>query len=294
MYSWKDLLERDPGRANRPGRIQTTQRLVWQPEISQPWSSDILAVEEPLEIRLRAQQQTRSLVVTLRTPGHDFELAAGFLLSEGLIDQPSQIGRMVYCVGADGVQNYNTVRVDLRGELPPLAAAERTFLANSACGICGKASLEQLSLAGLTPLSSAFSFPATQLAQLVQPFRIAQPLFAETGGLHAAALFSAQGSLLVLREDVGRHNALDKVLGWGWLQAVPRSEQLLLLSGRIGYELVVKALRAGIGLVAAIGAPTSLAVEVAEAFGLTLVGFLREDRFNVYTHPERLEGLAHP
>jgi FdhD protein len=290
MYSWKTQLESDRSQARRPGRSQTIQRLIWQPAHAQQ-QRDIVAVEEPLEIRLRAQGQTRPLVVTLRTPGHDFELAAGFLLSEGLLHQRWEIGRMVYCVGPDGVQNYNTVRVELRGELPSLEGSERSFMANSACGICGKASLEQLSLSGLTPLSPTFSLAATTLAQLTQPFQQAQTLFAETGGLHAAALFDAQGSLLALREDVGRHNAVDKVLGWGWLQAAPLSDHLLLLSGRIGYELVVKALRAGVGLIAAIGAPTSLAVEVAQAFGLTLVGFLRPDRFNVYTHPERLEGL---
>lgn len=290
MYSWKDHLEPDGLRARRPGRSQPTQRLIWQPNHTQR-QQDILAVEEPLEIRLRAQGQTHPLVVTLRTPGHDFELAAGFLLSEGLVYQRREIGRMVYCVGSDGVQNYNTVRVELRGQLPALEGTARSFVANSACGVCGKASLEQLSLSGLTPLSPTFSLLPTTLSQLTQPFGQAQTLFAETGGLHAAALFDTQGSLRALREDVGRHNAVDKVLGWGWLQAEPLSNHLLLLSGRIGYELVVKALRAGVGLVAAIGAPTSLAVEVAQAFGLTLVGFLRPDRFNVYTHPERLEGL---
>ncbi|MER3479259.1 MAG: formate dehydrogenase accessory sulfurtransferase FdhD [Meiothermus sp.] len=254
------------------------------------WATDELAVEEPLELRLVAGSEKKTVAVTLRTPGHDFELAAGFLFSEGVIRQRSEIRRMAYCVDEGEDQRYNIVNAELHGRiLPELPSLERHFFTTSACGLCGKASIESLSARGLLPVSSQATVSAEVLRSLPEKLRKAQKLFDLTGGLHAAALFDLEGRLVQLREDVGRHNAMDKLVGWALLQGqLPLSNHLVLVSGRASFELVQKALRAGIPLFASVSAPSNLAVDLAASFGLTLAGFLRGERFNVYAHPQRI------
>ncbi len=253
--------------------------------------TDEVAVEEPLEIRLRAGEDLRSVAVTLRTPGNDFELAAGFLFSEGVVESRDEIRAIRYCDDLPSEQRYNVVTVELeRPALPELPGLERHFFTTTACGVCGKAGLDALTHRGLSPVSSELHVSMPVLASLPARLRGAQPLFARTGGLHAAALFDASGELVQLREDVGRHNAVDKLLGWALLEGrLPLATHVLILSGRASFELLQKAVAARIPVVAALSAPTNLAVELAEAFGVTLVGFLREERCNVYAHPERLE-----
>lgn len=250
--------------------------------------SDRVATEEPLEIRLTAGGETKRVAVTMRTPGSDFELAAGFLFSEGVVQSRDEIARLGYCLGEE--QRYNVVNVVLRAEvLPALDALERHFTVTSACGVCGKASLEALALRGCAPLQGGPRVTLDTLRHLPATLREAQGLFAATGGLHAAALFTVTGELVAAREDVGRHNALDKLVGWALLESsLPLSHHLVLVSGRASYELVQKALVAGASVVCAVSAPSSLAVTLAERFGITLIGFLREGCCNVYSHPERV------
>ncbi|MDI3317902.1 MAG: formate dehydrogenase accessory sulfurtransferase FdhD [Bacillota bacterium] len=260
---------------------------------------DEVAAEEPLEIRLvrRSLEQRESVATVLRTPGDDFALAAGFLFTEGVLAERRQVVRITYCVdpGMDEDQRYNVVNVWLRPGAEPNLAGERRFAVHSACGACGKATIDQLWARGLCPLPSGAGgrLPASLLAALPGRLRAAQPLFDRTGGLHAAGLFDGEGRLLAAAEDVGRHNAVDKVIGRLWLEAgLPwrgGAPAVLQVSGRAGFEIVQKAAVAGIPLVASVSAPSSLAVETAEAFGITLVGFSRGDRLNVYTHPERVE-----
>lgn len=254
------------------------------------WASDELAVEEPLELRLVAGSERKTVAVTLRTPGHDFELAAGFLFGEGVIQQRGEIQRIAYCVDADEDQRYNIVNLELRGEiLPQLPALERHFFTTSACGLCGKASIESLSARGLRPVSSEATVSADVLGSLPEKLRKAQRLFDLTGGLHAAALFDPEGNLIGLREDIGRHNAMDKLVGWALLEGrIPLSNYIVLVSGRASFELVQKALSAGIPLFASVSAPSNLAVDLAASFGMTLAGFLRGERFNIYAHPQRI------
>ncbi|MDI3297847.1 MAG: formate dehydrogenase accessory sulfurtransferase FdhD [Bacillota bacterium] len=259
---------------------------------------DELAAEEPLEIRLvRGSLGERQAVATiLRTPGDDFALAAGFLCSEGVLAERGQVARITYCVDPelDEEQRYNVVNVWLRSGVEPNLAAERRFLVSSACGACGKGSIEQLRARGLCPLPSrpGALLPVDLLAALPGRLRAVQRLFDRTGGLHAAGLFDGEGRLLAAAEDVGRHNAVDKVIGRLWLEGrLPlRGDRpaVLQVSGRAGFEIVQKAAVVGIPVVASVSAPSSLAVETAEAFGITLVGFSRGDRLNVYTHPERV------
>jgi len=259
--------------------------------------SDLLASEEPLEIRLLASsgqvskkvsEGAKTLAVTMRTPGHDFELAAGFLLAEGVIAGREDIARIAYCTDPGEPQQYNIVNVELKAaRLPDLAPLERHFYTTSACGVCGKAGLENLQRR-YAPLEADWTVSSEVIAKLPSQLQAHQPLFAQTGGLHAAALFDRYGNLLALREDVGRHNALDKLLGWALLEyQLPLCEHMVLVSGRASYELVQKALAASIPLLCAISAPSSLAVELAREFNLTLIGFLR-DSFNVYSGAERL------
>ncbi|HEY8492738.1 MAG TPA: formate dehydrogenase accessory sulfurtransferase FdhD [Myxococcota bacterium] len=246
---------------------------------------DPVVVEEPLEI----QVDGRPLVVTMRTPGHDAELAAGWLFAEGLIESREDLLALEADAGAPGP---NVAGVRLRDARAADAARARAFLSASACGVCGKSAIEQVFARGLPALPAGRPRIArARLEALPAGMRAAQPLFARTGGLHAAALFTAGGALVVLREDVGRHNAVDKVVGERLLAgALPQlADCVLLLSGRAGFEIVQKAARAGIPVVAAVGAPSSLALRVAERCGMTLVGFLRADRFNVYTGMDRLE-----
>jgi len=252
---------------------------------------DYVATEEPMEIRLLAGNTRQTVAVTMRTPGSDFELAAGFLFGEGILTDPRQVRRITYCVdpGVDADQRYNIVNVELRGgPLPDLHSLERHFFTTSACGVCGKASLESLHLRGCEALEGGPILNWDMVRALHARLRNEQALFESTGGLHAAALFDADGTLRALREDVGRHNAVDKLVGWAFLQGkLPLDRQVVLVSGRSSYEILQKCLAAGVRVVCAVSAPSSLAVSIAQEFGMTLVGFLRGDRFNVYAGAER-------
>jgi FdhD protein len=254
---------------------------------------DLLAVEEPLEIRLGCdvggRRVHRPVSITMRTPGHDLELAVGFLFTEGILAAREQVAGLRAC-GAG-----NVARVDLSpGVAVDLARLERHFYTASSCGVCGKASLEAVRLCTQARLPEGRPVvEAAVIHRLPEALRAAQPVFDRTGGLHAAALFDARGDLLCLREDVGRHNALDKLIGAQFLAGrTPLSEGVLLVSGRASFELVQKAAAAGIPILAAVGAPSSLAVSLAREHGLTLLGFVRQDRFNVYTGAERVRQAA--
>jgi FdhD protein len=256
---------------------------------------DELATEEPMEIRVTAGGERRTVAVTMRTPGADFELAAGFLFSEGAVGRREDVRRIRYCVDRDiqPGQRFNVVTVDLgRTSLPHFEALDRHFVTTSACGVCGKASLEALQVRA-RPVSPGPSVSAEILYRLPGELRRSQAVFASTGGLHAAALFAADGELVAVREDVGRHNAVDKLVGWALMEGrMPLGGHLLMVSGRSSYEILQKAVAAGIPIVCSVSAPSSLAVDVARAFGVTLIGFLREGRFNVYAGEERVEPAA--
>jgi FdhD protein len=249
---------------------------------------DQLVTEEPLEIRVAGPgREPAPLVVTMRTPGNDFELVAGFCLSEGVVQGPGDLDTIAYCQGDRGEQLYNVVTVRLRR---PLAgdAPGRRFLANSSCGICGKAALDEVEVR-CGPVGPGPRVAAGTLARLPDELGAAQRVFARTGGLHAAARFAPDGALRAVREDVGRHNALDKLIGHALLErTLPLRDDVLLVSGRLSFELVQKAAVAGITILCAVSAPSSLAVAAADRFGQTVVGFVRDGRFNVYTHPERV------
>ncbi|MBB1157260.1 MULTISPECIES: formate dehydrogenase accessory sulfurtransferase FdhD [Amycolatopsis] len=250
---------------------------------------DSLAAEEPLELRVGG----KALAVTMRTPGHDVELAHGFLLSEGVLGSREDVAVARYCDGVDdqGRNTYNVLDIALaEGVAPPDTGVERNFYTTSSCGVCGKAALDAVKLRSrFSPAASEFAVKTDVLSQLPDRLREQQKVFSSTGGLHAAGLFASDGQLVVVREDVGRHNAVDKVLGWA-LQAgrIPAPDLGLLVSGRASFELVQKAAMAGIGLLAAVSAPSSLAVELAEENGMTLIGFLRGDSMNLYTGDQRL------
>lgn len=272
-------------------------------DVDQPHSTALLAVEEPLEIRIGFPDGTQSAVsITMRTPGDDAELAAGFLFTEGILSSADQIKQIRHCgvkirkglgvVARAAALNSNTIRVDLNdGTNVDLDRLRRNFYTTSSCGVCGKSSIEALRT-GITTAVSALDpkiSPAI-IHSLPERLRASQNVFEKTGGLHASALFDASGDLEILREDVGRHNALDKLIGAKFLASdMPLSNSILLLSGRISFELVQKALMAGIPLVAGIGAPSSLAVELAEEYGLTLLGFVRDCRFNQYAGRDILQ-----
>lgn len=257
---------------------------------------DVLAVEEPLAIRVAAGQRSQRVAVTMRTPGDDHELAVGWLLAEGVLAGHRDVLDVAWCVRDedDPVQTGNVVTVTLTAhELPDLSALDRHGLVSSACGVCGRASLQALEQAGVTAVDDReFTVPFDTLSGMPRALRTHQPTFDTTGGLHAAARIGADGRVIDVREDVGRHNAVDKLLGAALLdRALPWTDQVLVLSGRASYELLQKAAVAGVPVVAAIGAPSTLAVEVADTFGITLVGFLRDDRANVYTHAHRIRAL---
>jgi FdhD protein len=253
---------------------------------------DRVAGEEPLEIRVRAGGASKTIAITMRTPGHDFELAAGFLFGEGVIAGIDDIREMTYCldgsVAAD--QQYNIVNVDLaRAMLPDLVALERHFTTTSACGVCGRASLEALRDRGVATVKSALTISPGVITGLPDALRARQRVFESTGGLHAAARFDASGKLLAVREDVGRHNAFDKLVGNALIERkLPLTNDVVLVSGRTSYELVQKTVAAGAPVLCAVSAPSSLAVALARDFGITLIGFVRGPRFNVYAHDERL------
>ncbi|HEX8271280.1 MAG TPA: formate dehydrogenase accessory sulfurtransferase FdhD [Longimicrobiaceae bacterium] len=260
---------------------------------------DTLATEEPLEIRVARHGGAAGRVsVTMRTPGSDFELAAGFLFTEGVLRAADEVAAIRYCVDADldGPQQYNVVSV----QLAPGAAFDpellrRSFYTTSSCGVCGKASIEAVRGQACPVAAPGPVVSAATLLALPARLRAAQAVFERTGGLHAAALFSAEGELLRAREDVGRHNAVDKLVGAGLLAGeLPFSDRVLLVSGRLSFELVQKAARAGVAVLAGVSAPSSLAVELAAETGMTLVGFLRESRFNVYAGGERIAVPAAP
>lgn len=273
-------------------RLNKTKRRIWSFDEGQlRRKPDYLATEEPLEIRLRAGEEQRTVAITMRTPGNDYELAAGFLYNEGIIASKSAIVQMTYCVDGDRAkQEYNSLSVQLNaGQLPDLPQLDRHFFTTSACGVCGSTMLDDLAQRALPALPTDFQVTPQVISSLPDQLRQAQNLFASTGGLHAAALFDANGQLITLREDVGRHNALDKLVGWALLnKQLPFSDKILLVSGRASYELLQKCRVAGAPIFCAVSAPSSLAVELAEHFGITLIGFLRGARFNLYTGPERL------
>ena len=272
-----------------------TKTTVWVVENGKVRSqSDQLATEEPLEIRLVSPQKT--IAVTMRTPGADFELAAGFLYSEGVVKSREDIARISYCVDpeVDGEQRFNIVNVALREGLSvDLQPLERHFFTTSACGVCGKASLEALRLRGCPVIPQGSEVPVEVIYSLPEQLRKAQRVFSSTGGLHAAALFDVQGQLLSVQEDVGRHNALDKLVGSAVLSnQLPFNNHIVMVSGRSSFEILQKCLAARVPIVCAVSAPSSLAVALAREFGITLVGFLRGERFNVYAGRERLR-FAH-
>lgn len=250
---------------------------------------DRLVTEEPMEIRLPGPSgELVPVAVTMRTPGSDFELAVGFLHSEGLI-RPDDVASVAYCLEGEGEQRYNVVTV--RTRRPVDIGITRTFAANASCGICGKTTLDEIEVA-CPPLAAGPVIDSSTLVGLPERLREHQSVFDATGGVHAAACFDVDGSLTVLREDVGRHNALDKVVGWAVLEGrVPLSDQVLLVSGRASFEIVQKAAVAGIPVVCSVSAPSSLAAGAAERLGQTLVGFLRGQEFNVYARPERVGGV---
>ena len=253
---------------------------------------DVLATEEPLEILLRAGEEQRTIAITMRTPGNDYDLAAGFLHNEGIIHSKNDFTNMTYCVDGNQ-QEYNSLRVQLKSDtFPELHQLERHFFTNSACGVCGTTFLDDLSERNLPPIPAGPIVNPSLITSLPDKLRGAQDLFESTGGLHAAALFDMSGNLLAVREDVGRHNALDKLIGWGLLNdQLPFHDRVLMVSGRASYELLQKSFVAGVPIFCAVSAPSSLAVEVAERFGITLVGFLRGTRFNIYTGIERIKAM---
>jgi FdhD protein len=277
--------------AGRPGS-KTRARILAVADGQRHTRSDYLATEEPLEIRLVVDGARATVAVTMRTPGADFELAAGFLYGEGVISGRADIGRISYCTdpGVDAEQQYNIVNVRLMAAaLPDLHSLDRHFMTSSACGVCGKASLDALELRGCPVVPAGPALDPAVLPRLPDALRERQGLFESTGGLHAAGLFTPDGQLVALREDVGRHNAVDKLVGWAVMDGrLPLHDHLLMVSGRSSYEILQKALAAGIPVVCAVSAPSSLAVDLARRFGMTLVGFLRGERFNVYAGEERL------
>jgi FdhD protein len=255
------------------------------------WRDDRLAGEEPMQITAAGPgQKPVDVAVTMRTPGHEAELAVGFLFSEGLIE-PGDVRAVTLGDPARDARPDDQVRVELDRPLDASHVAERHFIATASCGICGKASIDEV-VARCAPLPDGPVIDAEVLKRLPARLREAQETFEATGGLHASGLFEPDGTLIVLREDVGRHNALDKLIGERFIADTrPLHGSVLLVSGRISFELVQKAATAGIPILAAVGAPTDLAVRTADALGMTLVGFLRGDRFNVYTRVERI-GLS--
>ena len=260
------------------------------------WSQedDVLAAEEPLEVRLiwKAGRKTvtRSIAITMRTPGHDFELATGFLYGEGIIGGREDVADVSYCTDEDEDQRFNIVNVTLRPGLEfDASRLERNFYTTSSCGVCGKAALDALEVQGCQSLPDGFTIAADMVCSLPSKLRESQAVFERTGGLHAAGLFDRDGNLLGLHEDVGRHNAVDKLVGERFLEeSLPASDSILMLSGRASFELLQKALVARIPVVAAVGAPSSLAVELAESFNITLFGFVRSDGLNLYSAPQRI------
>jgi FdhD protein len=278
------------------GRVTERRRVLRIRGAAAAHRADTLVAEEPLEIRLGG----RPLAVTMRTPGDDFALAVGFLVSEGVLAAADEVANVVYCAGAtaDGANTYNVVDVTLAPGVPmPAISLERNVYTSSSCGLCGKASLDAVRTATRLPIAAGGGPRVTPgvLAALPGRLRAGQAVFDRTGGLHAAGLFSAEGELLDLREDVGRHNAVDKLVGRALREGLlPLDGRILMVSGRASFELAQKAVMAGIPVLAAVSAPSSLAVDLARESGLTLVGFLRGDSMNVYAGEERVALASEP
>lgn len=272
----------------QPGASTVAVRVVAVDDGAARSRRDRVAVEEPLEIRAAGPDGvTTRVAVTMRTPGDDFALAAGFLLTEGVVADPAEIAQIRYCSDVeDEAQRYNVVTVHLRRAFDA-TSLQRNFYATSSCGVCGKAAIEHLEVA-CPALVDELVVGADVLAGLPDVLRAAQRAFERTGGIHATGLFDAGGELLVAREDVGRHNAMDKAVGTRLLAGHRPAAAIALVSGRASFELVQKAAVAGVPVLAAVGAPSSLAVSTAERVGMTLVGFLRGSRLNVYSHPRRV------
>lgn len=269
--------------------VTPTRALAWRDgkAIERP---ERLSTEEPMEIRAGGPgQEPASVAVTMRTPGHDFELAVGFLVGEGLISGRDEVASVRYCdLPPEEPQLYNVVSVFLTRPFEP-AGAERRFYATSSCGICGKASLDQVEV-HCAEIPAGEPVPASVVVSLPDSLRQAQRIFEQTGGLHAAGLFDRAGTAVAVREDVGRHNAVDKLVGRALLAGdLPLSDGVMMVSGRVSFELVQKAAVAGIPVICAVSAPSSLAVEAAARLGLAVVGFVRGRGFNVYSHPERID-----
>ncbi|MBI4540906.1 MAG: formate dehydrogenase accessory sulfurtransferase FdhD [Gemmatimonadetes bacterium] len=294
-----------------PGRRgDTTEAQVWAVEGRRAGlRSDQLATEEPLEIRLLTEEPglirlarrgsvpaptaCRTVAITMRTPGDDLALAAGFLYGEGIVREREDVRRVSYCHDETLETEWrdNVVNVELRAGLrPDLKSLERHFYTTSACGVCGKTSLDSLRLRGYAAVPPGPVIAAAILCDLPKKLQAAQAIFGATGGLHAAALFDAEGELLALREDVGRHNALDKLVGWAFMEGrLPWHGHVVMVSGRSSFEILQKCVAAGAPIVCAVSAPSSLAVALALEFHITLTGFLRGQRFNVYAGAERIE-----
>ena len=257
---------------------------------------DVLAIEEPLEIRLSygpaGNRNISNISVTMRTPGSDEELAIGFLFTEGIISSLDDISRVEHLFIACRENKQNTILVDLNeNAIPRLPETERSFYTTSSCGVCGKGSIEAIRTVGPPKPAEVELFKIDNVTLIALPERLreAQKVFSKTGGLHACAFFDREGRLLLVREDVGRHNALDKLVGAGLKQrAFSMENTTLMLSGRASFELIQKAVMAGIKIVVAVGAPSSLAVELSKEFNVTLIGFMREERFNVYASSDRI------
>ena len=271
-------------------RATTTRILRWKQGTLGQLADDSLAREEPLEIRVKGE----SVAVTMRTPGHDEELALGFLLSEGVIAGANDVLEVAPCQQGEAALHGNVLNVFLAPKVEiDLAKLRRNVYASSSCGLCGKASIESVH-GHFAPLARREPLVAAEtVLQLPDKLRAEQETFDKTGGLHAAGLFDAEGNLLTLREDVGRHNAVDKVLGRSMLDGnFPLENHVLMVSGRASFEIMQKALAGRVPVICAVSAPSSLAVEFAQESGQTLVGFLRGDTFNVYSHPEQITGLG--
>lgn len=271
--------------ARKPRSVDLTQVSEWD-DGKVTRRDDYLATEEPLEIRIGKN----ALSVTMRTPRHDLELAAGFLFTEGLVQHRAQIVALEENQGDTEANRANVVRAELTPDAAPdFEKMRRHFFAASSCGICGKASIDAIRARSLAPPNPDFRLDPEILVRLPEALRASQAVFGRTGGLHAAALFDASGELLVLREDIGRHNAVDKVIGWALMEdRVPLAQAILLVSGRGGFEIVQKAIVAGLPVVASVSAPSSLAVQLARELRLTLIGFLRGRRFVIYAGEERI------
>ena len=262
---------------------------------SEEEKTDCVAVEAPLEIRLgfgpETEREQKSISVTMRTPGNDEELALGFLITEGIIGTPDDLISIKHCGEVNEEEENNIIRAELSSSVKiDWSKLDRHFYTSSSSGVCGKSSIEAVKSNCLTRVSSTVKASASTILQLAEQLNDSQRVFNLTGGIHASALFNSQGKILMIKEDVGRHNALDKIIGASGLDNnLPLHQNILLLSGRISFELVQKSAVAGIPIIAAFGAPSSLAIELAEEINISLVGFLKKDKFNVYSGKDRIQ-----